>query len=572
MEKINKIRQLFKNKNIDGYIICKNDEFFGEYIFEHKDRLKYISNFSGSFGFAIILKNYNYLFVDGRYTLQGEKQSGKNFKIVTFPNMMPRDIFKNKKIHLGFDPKIITKKFLNTFFKKSKIKFLPLKENLVDKIWKRKQKNKVEKFYVLPRNSVNHNFNSKINRIISNLKIKKADYQFISASENNAWLLNIRGGDSDYTPLPHSYILINKNKSILFFCDLKKISKKFKKKFKKIKFVNINFTDKILSKIKNKNFIIDKNTCSFYYENLILNNNKILNFHDPIYLLKAIKSKIEIKNMKKAHKSDGIALTKFLFWLKRNFNKKKITEISASQKLLNFRKKNKDYLFSSFPTISGTGPNGAIIHYKASKESNRRLKKGDIYLVDSGGQYKFGTTDVTRTIALQNSNERIKNIFTRVLKGHIAVSNYNLKKNTSGSQIDRVARKYLNQINLDYAHGTGHGVGYFLNVHEGPQSISKKNSTSLVEGMIVSNEPGYYEKNNFGIRIENLVYIKTVKKQKVFDNLTMAPIDKELIDESLLNRKEKNWINDYHKRVFHNLKGDMNNTELFELKIACSAI
>ena len=183
MEKINKIRQLFKNKNIDGYIICKNDEFFGEYIFEHKDRLKYISNFSGSFGFAIILKNYNYLFVDGRYTLQGEKQSGKNFKIVTFPNMMPRDIFKNKKIYLGFDPKIITKKFLNTFFKKSKIKFLPLKENLVDKIWKRKQKNKVEKFYVLPRNSVNHNFNSKINRIISNLKIKKADYQFISASE-----------------------------------------------------------------------------------------------------------------------------------------------------------------------------------------------------------------------------------------------------------------------------------------------------------------------------------------------------------------------------------------------------
>ena len=178
--------------------------------------------------------------------------------------------------------------------------------------------------------------------------------------------------------------------------------------------------------------------------------------------------------MQKAHKSDGIALTKFLFWLKRNFNKKKITEISASQKLLNFRKKNKDYLFSSFPTISGAGPNGAIIHYKASKESNRRLKKGDIYLVDSGGQYKFGTTDVTRTITLQNSNERIKNIFTRVLKGHIAVSNYNLKKNTSGSQIDKVARKYLNQINLDYAHGTGHGVGYFLNVHEGPQSISKK--------------------------------------------------------------------------------------------------
>ena len=205
------------------------------------------------------------------------------------------------------------------------------------------------------------------------------------------------------------------------------------------------------------------------------------------------------------------------------------------------------------------------------KETNRRLKRGDIYLVDSGGQYKFGTTDVTRTISLQNSNKRRKYFYKS--SRHIAVSNYNLKKNTSGSQIDKVARKYLNQINLDYAHGTGHGVGYFLNVHEGPQSISKKNSTSLVEGMIVSNEPGYYEKNNFGIRIENLVYIKTnKKKQKVFDNLTMAPIDKELINESLLSRKEKNWINDYHKKVFHNLKGGMNNKELFDLKIACSAI
>ena len=223
---------------------------------------------------------------------------------------------------------------------------------------------------------------------------------------------------------------------------------------------------------------------------------------------------------------------------KKLFKKKNITEISGAKKLFNFRKKNKNFKFSSFPTISGTGPNGAIIHYKANKKTNRTLTKGDIYLVDSGGQYNFGTTDVTRTISLKNTSARIKNIFTRVLKGHIAVANYNLKKNTTGSIIDKSARKYLKKINLDYAHGTGHGVGYFLNVHEGPNGISKNNLINFKEGMVVSNEPGYYEKNNFGIRIENLLFVKKKKQKIFFENLTMTPIDKELIEFGLLNKKE----------------------------------
>ena len=208
-------------------------------------------------------------------------------------------------------------------------------------------------------------------------------------------------------------------------------------------------------------------------------------------------------------------LLNIFFGLKKTLEKKKITEISASNKLLNFRKKNKKFKFSSFPTISGSGPNGAIIHYKATEETNRTLKKGDVYLVDSGGQYEFGTTDVTRTISLKNSDKRIKNIFTRVLKGHIAVADYKFKKNTFGSVIDKEARKFLKQIGLDYHHGTGHGVGYFLNVHEGPQAISKSNRVKLEEGMILSNEPGYYEKNKFGIRIENLIYIKKKKIRNI---------------------------------------------------------
>ena len=572
MEKINKLKKIFKGEKIDGYIIPKNDEFFGEYIPDHKDRLKYISGFTGSYGFALILNNINYLFVDGRYTLQANKQSGKFFKIKTIPHELPGEVLKNKKLKIGFDPELFTKKSLNIFFGKTNCKYVPLDKNLVDKIWFRKKGIIKNKFYTLPRVSIGESYKSKINKIILKLKKRRADYQFITASENNAWLLNIRGNDSKFTPIPYSYILIDIKKNIKFFCDLKKIPSSFKKNFSKVKFINIQYTNKVLSLIYRKNVIIDKNTCSIYFENIIQKNNKILNQQDPIYALKAIKAKKEIENIKKAHIYDGAALTKYLFWLKNNFLKKKITEISAEKKLFNLRKKNKSFNSLSFPTISGTGPNGAIIHYKATKKSNRRLKKGDIYLVDSGGQYTYGTTDVTRTISLQNLDKRIKNIFTRVLKGHIAVVTFNFKKNTSGSMIDGVARKYLRQINLDYNHGTGHGVGYFLNVHEGPHAISKNNTVSFQEGMVVSNEPGYYEKDNFGIRIENLIYVKRIKQKKMFDNLTIAPIDKDLIDIKILNKDEKNWLNDYHKKVFDSLKKYMNKIEIIDLKKACSVI
>jgi Xaa-Pro aminopeptidase len=226
----------------------------------------------------------------------------------------------------------------------------------------------------------------------------------------------------------------------------------------------------------------------------------------------------------------------------------------------------------SFPTISGSGPNGSIIHYKANKQSNRVLNVGDLYLVDSGGQYEYGTTDVTRTISLENNNKRIKNIFTRVLKGHIAVASYKLNKNSCGDAIDLAARKYLRQIGLDYAHGTGHGVGYFLNVHEGPQAISRNNKIKIREGMVLSNEPGYYEDNKFGIRIENLIAVKKIKKNNIFFNLTLVPIEKSLIEKKLLTKKEIKWLDDYHLEVFRSLKKFMKKTELSMLKNLCSRI
>ncbi len=572
MEKISRLKKIFKKEKIDGYIIPKNDEYFCEYIPDYNDRLNFISKFSGSYGFALILKEKNFLFVDGRYTLQANNQSRKSFKIVTIPNKMPSDILRNKKLIIGFDPRLFTKKSLSIFFGKSNCKYKPIDKNLVDKIWKRKIKKNKNKFFKLPDNSVSEKYQSKILKISNYLKKRKSDFLFITASENNAWLLNIRGLDTKYAPIPYCYILIDKNKNINFFCDLKKISLILKKKFKKVNFKDFDACPKILSEIEKKKFIIDKNSCSYFFEDIIKKNNKILNDQDPVYFLKAIKGKQEIENIKRAHIHDGAALTKYIFWLKKNFYKKNITEIGASQKLLKFRKKNKKFKFLSFPTISGTGSNGAIIHYKATKKTNKKLKKGDIYLVDSGGQYEFGTTDVTRTISLQNTSNRIKDIYTRVLKGHIAVSNFKLKKNTSGSDIDKSARKYLKQIGLDYPHGSGHGVGYFLNVHEGPHAISNRNKVYFQPGMIVSNEPGYYEKNKFGIRIENLIYVKGNRKKLSFENLTMAPIEKDLIIRQILSPDEIKWINNYHKIVFKNLKRSMNKIETLELQEACSAI
>ncbi len=572
MEKINKLKKLLSYYNLDGYIVPKNDEFFGEYVPENKDKLKFISNFSGSYGFALILKKKNYLFVDGRYTLQAKIQSGKLFNIVTIPNNFPSDILKKKKLKIGFDPKLHTQEALKKIFNKTNCKLMFINQNLIDKFWVKKENNNLKKFYILPKKAVGQNYKLKINILINLLNKKKIDFQFISSSENIAWLLNIRGHDSEFTPMPNAYLTVDSNKKINFFCDLKKIKDSFKKKFKNINFTDIKYIDLFLKKIKNKKILIDSSSCSIYFENILKIDNKIAEFLDPIYFLKSIKSKIEMENTIKSHICDGAALTKFLFWLKKNYRKQNVNEIIAQEKLLKFRKKNKNFKFLSFPTISGSGPNGSIIHYKASKKSNRKLKKGDIYLVDSGGQYNFGTTDVTRTISLNNDNKRIKDIFTRVLRGHIAVASYKLKNNSTGAQIDNVARKPLKEINLDYAHGTGHGVGYFLNVHEGPHAISKNNKVSFREGMIVSNEPGYYENGKFGIRIENLVRVKKSKKGYSFNNLTMAPIDKSLINKNNLRKNEINWLNSYHKDVFNNLKKFMNKSELLDLKQACSKI
>jgi len=543
-KRIKLLRSKFIHHKIDGYVIPKNDQFFSEYAAE--DRLKIISNFSGSAGLAIVLKKKSYLFVDGRYTIQAQQQSGKKFKIIEIHKFLPFKIFKNLK--LGFDPSLFTRKQLNTYFNNSLI-LKPINKNLVDKIYKDKtSKNKI--FFSLTNKVAGKTFQSKINNVRNILKRNKADYLFVSAPENVAWLLNIRGSDNPNSPIPNCRLIIGKDKKLFLITQKEKTLKIIKdKKLSKKQIINPKKFKDLINKLKGYKFIIDSLSCSLLNENIIKSKFKIINKDDPCYKLKSIKNSSEIKHMINAHIEDGLALTKFIFWIK-NINKKKITEVDAQNKLEKFRKLNKNYLFPSFNTIAGTGSNGAIVHYRASKKSNKTIKKSDVFLCDSGGQYMFGTTDVTRTICFSKQPNSIKNVYTKVLKGHIAVATSNLKKFNNGKKIDVRARQFLKKDGLDYAHGTGHGVGFFSNVHEGPQSISKYNTIKLEEGMIISNEPGYYKKNHYGIRIENLVYVKKNKKKLQFENLTLAPIEKDLINYDLLNKNEKNYLFNYHLNVY----------------------
>ncbi len=571
MEKIRQLKELLKLNNLEGYIVPKNDEFFNENVQVNKDRLKKISNFTGSAGFAIFLKKENYLFVDGRYTLQAYKQCKEKFKIITLPSKSFGAILK-KKLKIGFDPKLYTSNLLKLYFKSSNFQLISIKDNLIDRVTKIEKTSIKKRAWLIDDKNSGRNHFLKINDLKKILIQKKMDMVFISAPECVNWLINMRGADSEFSPIINAQMILNLRGSSILFIDKKKISKSIRKKLKDIIIADISFLDIYLKKIKNKKVLIDKLSCSIYYENILKQNNFVRNEEDHIYYLKSKKNKIEIKNSIKSHLIDGLALTKFLFWLKKNYYIKRLSEIDAEKKLLKFRKQNKKFVSPSFPTISAAGPNGAIIHYRANKSSNRKLKKGDIYLVDSGGQYKFGTTDVTRTISLNNSDKKIKNIFTRVLKGHIAVSNFTLNPKTTGSDIDKVARYSLKKINLNYPHGTGHGVGYFANVHEGPQAISKNNKVKIKEGMILSNEPGYYLKGNYGIRIENLIYVKKIKNKLKFINLTLVPIDKSLVDKKLLNNREIDWINSYHQLIFKKYNKYMNSNQKKDLINACSKL
>ena len=544
-------KKFLSKNNLDGFIISKNDSYFTEY--SRINNLSKLTNFTGSAGFSLILKNENYLFVDGRYTLQAKRQSGKNFKIVEIPYVWPKDLSNIKNKIIGFNPKLFTQKTLLRFFE-NKAKLIPLEfefKNPSEKI--------IKKIYKLDKTITGEDSSLKIKKLRRYMFKNKINYMYCSASENVNWLLNVRGKDLPNSPVVNCKLIVPDNGTLHLFINLKKVPKFLKSDLKNIIFHKENDFFQVLCGLKYGSFCIDENTCSIFEEKIISSNFKINKRSDPIYEFKSIKNKIEIKNTINAHIEDGVALTKFLYWFKKN--KKESTEKIIENKLEELRKKSKNYLFPSFDTIAGSGPNGAIIHYKSTQKTNRKVRKNDILLVNSGGQYKWGTTDVTRTTFFGKVSNKIKNNFTRVLKGHIAVVTHKFNKKTSGHKLDQLARKPLKKYNLNYSHGTGHGVGFFLNVHEGPQSLSKNNKVELKSGMILSNEPGFYLKNYYGIRIENLIYIKSIKKKLIFKNLTYAPIDLDLVNFQMLTKKEKNYLFYYHLSVYSKLSKYLTNKE-----------
>ena len=555
--KIKNLRQKFSKYNIDGYIVPKNDKYFNEYSFP--DRLKFISNFDGSAGLAVILFKKNYLFVDGRYTIQAKSQSGKNFKIIEIHKKLPWKILKHK-IKLGYNPYCFTSIGLKRYFE-NYFTLIPVYKDLVIAI---KSKQIINKFYFLKDNISGENSKNKIKRVINFLNKDKSDCLFITAPENVAWLLNIRGRDNPHSPIPNCRVILKKNGEIYLFTKKSKIQNLLKKNnLLKIKLVDENKINIFLKKLNVKKIILDKLSCSLAYENVINNKIDISSQNDPIYNMKSIKNNIEISNIIKSHIFDGVAVTKFLYWFQNC--KKNITELAAEKKLEYFRKKNQNYLYPSFNTISASGPHGAIIHYRVTKNSNRLIKKKDIFLCDSGGQYKYGTTDITRTMSLKKQTNKIKDIFTYVLKGHIAVASADLKKIKNANLLDNLARKFLNKKGLDYSHGTGHGVGFFLNVHEGPVAISKGYKIRIKPGQVMSNEPGYYKKGKLGIRLENMIYVKQLKGKIFFKNLTMAPFDKNLINFDLLTHNEKNYLINYNLEIYTNIEKYLTYKEKFWL-------
>ncbi len=553
--RIAKLLKILKTQNIDYYLLSTSDEFLNEYVPPENKRLEWITNFSGSNAIALISSKKKFFFTDGRYFLQSKNEISKSFKIfdinkISFGKFLKENL-KNKKIML--DMKTFSKDFILKVIENLKTTNTNLihdKLNLIDKIWENKLLEK-KSFFFLDKKMVGQNTSQKIKRLEDFNPEKRI--LIITSPESVCWLLNIRGYDIEHTPLVLSRLIIKKG-VIELFIDKKKLPLNYKKEWNSnISVFDINEFETRISSFSGKRIYADSQI-SYYFFNILKKKNKNIVFgYDYCKLLKSQKNETEIKYSKKAHISDAVALTKFYTWLEKN-KKKKVTEFFIAKKLEKIRQENTNYFSPSFPTIAATGPNASIIHYKPKKKSSV-LRENHLFLCDSGGQYYGATTDITRTVFLGNKAPKnlFRDIYTKVLIGHINISMLKFPIGTKGHQIDTVGRIELWKSGLDYNHGTGHGVGSFLGVHEGPQSISKNfNKFDLKPGMIISNEPGYYRDKKFGVRIENLILVKKSKKTGFleFETLSLFPYEKKLIKKDLLSEFQIKWLNNYHKNIY----------------------
>ncbi|MGB2730905.1 MAG: aminopeptidase P family protein [Methylovirgula sp.] len=557
------LRKELARQGLSGFLVPRADRHQNEYVPASEERLAWLSGFTGSAGFAIILKDRAALFVDGRYTLQAKEQVDLScIEPVPLATTRPEKWLEkhlSPGMKLGYDPWLHTPGQIEKFEKAvgaAGAELIAVAENPIDAIWSDRPAAPLGAIYRHPARFAGEPAQKKLARVRTALG--KADALLVSDPHAVAWAFNIRGKDVAYTPLPLAFALLFKEGKPRLYIDPAKLGPAVRAYLSELAELappaRLEADFAALGK-QGKHVLFDAASAPIELTRLLKQAGGEPQIGaDPIALMKARKNKVEIEGARRAQLRDGVAMLRFLRWFSSEAPKGKLTEIDAAQALETFRRQSPLLKDLSFPTISAAGPNSAIPHYRVTVATNRNIRKG-IFLIDSGGQYADGTTDVTRTLAVGTPTREMRDRSTRVLKGHIAIARAVFPKGTSGAQIDALARLALWQAGLDFEHGTGHGVGSYLSVHEGPQRISKLGGTGLEAGMIVSNEPGYYKPGEFGIRIENLVVVAPLKIKSAehemfgFETLTLAPIDLALIEPKLLEKDEIAWLNAYHARV-----------------------
>ena len=562
------LRAELAKRGLDGFVVPHSDEYQSEYLPECNERLAWLTAFTGSAGGAVVLKDKAAVFVDGRYTLQVRQQTDtKLFEprdlVAEGPNAwLEENAPKGAKI--GFDPWVhsaASADALRASVEKAGATLVPTDGNPVDAVWQGRPAAPSDKAVPHAFNLAGESAESKRTRIAEEIKKSGADAAIVSLADSICWLLNVRGSDTPHTPFVLSYAILNSDGSVDWFVDPEKSSPELVKHLGNA--VRVRAPEEFnaaLDALKGKTVVADANwTAAAAFARLNDAGATVRRGVDPCQLPKACKNPVEIEGARKAHVRDGAALTRFLSWMAREAPNGHLTEIEASQALEGYRRKEGSLTDLSFDSISGAAPHAALPHYRVTTSSNRKINNNEIYLIDSGGQYPDGTTDVTRTMIVGTPTPEMKDRFTRVLKGHIALATMRFPEGTTGAALDAHARKFLWDVGCDYDHGTGHGVGSYLSVHEGPQNISKRPILQpLKPGMICSNEPGYYKEGEYGIRIENLIVVTDVgpipggdpeRRFMEFETITLAPIDVDLVEPGLLTEDERDWLNAYHKRV-----------------------
>ena len=583
MNNLEKLREAMEKENIDYYIIPSSDSHQSEYVAEHFKGREFISGFTGSAGVLLVGLKEAFLWTDGRYFIQAERElNGSGISLIkmrtpgypTIEEWIKKNI-KSKKT-LGFDGRLFSVNQYKGFLDISKENnfSINMDNDLLKNIWEARPELPKSKIF-LHREAYSGKYASeKLQEVRKHMKEKDAKNYIISSLDDIAWLCNIRGNDVKFNPVALSYVLINENYANLYINNAK-IDDNTKEKLKNEGFEIYEY-DEIEEHVKliEDRTIIDPNKLNARIYSCLSSDVKVINEMNITTKLKAIKNEVEIANTEKSQVRDGVAMVKFIKWLKDTLGKEKITEISASKKLTEFRSKGENYKGDSFGTIAGYKEHAAMMHYSATEATDYELKQEGMFLVDSGGQYLDGTTDITRTFILGNITEEEKRDFTLVLKGHIALSTAKFLKGTTGVNLDILARRPLWNYGIDYKCGTGHGVGYFLNVHEGPQGIRPEgNSTVLKPGMIITNEPGVYKEGKHGIRIENtLLVVKDINSEEFgefykFKTISYCPIDLNGVVIEMLTNEERDWLNNYHKIVFEKLSPYLNDEEIEFLKV-----